>query len=145
MPYDLYLTQTWRGKDSEGKVLPLHWALTVKISGTDDEPVGNLYNAAGNIDTFFYERLTGISLRNPNWRGSLLVCTFPEDQLLVLEEIMSETPVIRLDYNWNCQNWVWTSLRGLRHAGFEVRPNMTWAGLRTEMDALLEAWENGDI
>ncbi|GBE78380.1 hypothetical protein BKA93DRAFT_808649 [Sparassis latifolia] len=145
MTSSLQVTQVWRGTDSEGNILPLHWALVVPTSGPDSDPVGNLYNAAGNIDTFHYEELTNVSLKNINWRGSLVVCNFPTDALHVVESILRRTPVVRHDYGWNCQNWVWACLRQLRRSGFDVRPKITWEGLRAEMFKLLEAWEAGDI
>ena len=141
----LQVTQVWRGKDSDGRVRPLHWALTFKTAGTDDHPVGNCYNAAGNVDTFSYEAERNVPLRSANWRGSLAIGRVPAESLHKFEHILSQIPIIRHDPSWNCQTWVWTSLRELRHAGFSVEPNLSWSRLRDTMLDLLEAWECGDI
>ncbi|KAI0824262.1 hypothetical protein BC628DRAFT_1411178 [Trametes gibbosa] len=141
----LEVTQVWRGKDSEGNDLPLHWALTFKTGGTDDRPIGNCYNAAGNIDTYCYEAEREITLRNDNWRGSLPVGRIPAESLAKFEHILSQIPITRHDTAWNCQNWVWASLRELRHAGFSIEPILSWQRLRGDMFDLLEAWECGDI
>jgi len=143
--YVLQVTQSWRGKDSQGKILPLHWAITVKTEGTDEAPVGNIYNAAGNIDTFYYESSFNVPLKNANWRGALEVGLVPHDGLSNVEQILSQVAVVRHDFNWNCQNWVWASLRELRHSGYEIKANLTWEDLVSEMGGLLEAWEDGDI
>ncbi|EPT04239.1 hypothetical protein FOMPIDRAFT_1114313 [Fomitopsis schrenkii] len=142
--YVLKVTQSWRGKDASGKVLPLHWAITLQTAGTDKEPVGNIYNAAGTIDTFYYEVLHDVPLVNANWRGDLAVATIRNVDLAKVEKVFSGVPIFRHDFNWNCQNWVWTALREFRQAGFNVK-TLTWESLRTNMDDLLEAWEVGDI
>ncbi|KAH9835646.1 uncharacterized protein C8Q71DRAFT_89583 [Rhodofomes roseus] len=142
--YVLKITQSWRGKDSTGKVLPLHWAITVKTDGTEGDPTGNIYNAAGNIDTFSYEVIHDVPLTNANWRGDLPVATINKEDLPKVEEIFADVPTVRHDYKWNCQNWVWAALRELRSNGFTIR-TLTWDSLRANMDDLLEAWENGDI
>ncbi|TBU48385.1 hypothetical protein BD309DRAFT_997666 [Dichomitus squalens] len=141
----LYVTQWWRGKDSEGKILPLHWALTFNTSGSDERPRGNVYNAAGNIDTLRYEAERGVPIRHDLWRGSLAVGRIPVESLDQFEKILSQNPVIRHDPEWNCQNWAWTALRELRHQGFAIEYNLTLHKLRMDMFELLEAWENGDI
>ena len=141
----LRVTQWWRGKDSEGKILPLHWALTFKTSGSDERPVGNIYNAAGNIDTFCYEAQRNIPIRHDLWRGSLAVGRIPVESLDHFEHILSQNPIVRHDPEWNCQNRVWAALRELRQMGFAIEYNLTWAKLRIDMLELLEAWENGDI
>ena len=141
----LQVTQWWRGKGAQGDILPLHWALTYKVSGSNERPLGNKYQAAGNIDTFCYEVERAVPIKHDGWRGSLTVGRIPEDSLEDFERILSQIPVVRLDPAWNCQNWVWNALRELRHAGFSINHNLTWSGLRTEMFALLEAWELGDI
>ncbi|KAI0639310.1 hypothetical protein C8Q77DRAFT_1080509 [Trametes polyzona] len=141
----LEVTQMWRGKDSEGNDLPLHWALTFKTAGTDDRPIGNCYNAAGSTDTYRYEVERDVPLRNENWRGSLPVGRIPAESLPKFERILSQIPITRADPSWNCQNWVWASLRELRHAGFSIEPILSWPRLRDGMFDLLEAWECGDI
>lgn len=142
--YVLKVTQSWRGQDDSGKPLPLHWAITVQTAGTDQAPVGNIYNAAGNIDTFYYEVLHDVPLDNANWRGGLTVATIQKEDLVRVEKIFSGVPTFRHDFKWNCQNWVWAALRELRQAGFAVE-SLTWESLRTNMNDLLEAWEVGDI
>lgn len=142
--YVLHVTQSWRGQDSLGKIMPLHWAITLQTAGTDTAPVGNIYNAAGNIDTFYYDVSHNVPLVNANWRGSLAVATIRKIDLAKVEKVFSRIPTFRHDFNWNCQNWVWTALRELRQAGFPVE-TLTWESLHTNMDDLLEAWEVGDI
>jgi len=136
--YVLHVAQKWRGEDSMGKRLPLHWALTIKTAGSD---IGNIYNAAGNIDTFHYEALTNTPLKDVNYRGSLLVGTIPRESLPEVEQLLSQVPVIRHDYNWNCQNWVWSGIRELRKAGYPIKPFMTWHELVIDMDRLVDDWE----
>ncbi|KAI0932315.1 hypothetical protein AcW1_000523 [Taiwanofungus camphoratus] len=143
--YVLQVTQSWRGRDSKGQILPLHWAITVKTAGSDNTPIGMVYNAAGNIDTFFYETVANVSLKNTNWRGALTVGSLPKEILPNVERVFSQVPIVRHDYNWNCQNWVWASLRELRQLGYPIKPNLTWEVLRAEMNDLLDAWEAGDI
>jgi len=142
--YILNVTQSWRGKDSTGKVLPLHWALTIRTAGTGSNPYGNIYNAAGNIDTFYYEVLHDVPLTNANWRGDLPVGTIKKEDLSRVEEILSTVPTVRHDFKWNCQNWIWAALRELRYSNISIE-TLTWERLRSKMDDLLEAWENGDI
>ena len=125
--------------------MPLHWALTYQTSGTDDRPVGNVYNAAGNIDTFCYEGSKDVPIRHDGWRGSLTVGRIPVDALDQFERILAEIPITRHDPEWNCQNWVWYGLRELRQTGFAIDPDLNFARLKTQMLELLEAWENGDI
>ncbi len=141
----LRVTQWWRGKDSEGNLMPLHWALTCDTSGSDNIQAGNVYNAAGNIDTFCYEAERNVPIRHDGWRGSLVVGRIPVASLSQFERILSQIPVTRHDPCWNCQNWVWLSLCKLRQAGFAVDPDLTMARLRGDMFGLLDAWENGDI
>ncbi|PCH33557.1 hypothetical protein WOLCODRAFT_147648 [Wolfiporia cocos MD-104 SS10] len=142
--YVLEITQSWRGKDYMGNIMPLHWAITAQTGGTDRIPTGHIYNAAGNIDTFFYEELHDTPLRNANWRGTLAVCTIPKDRLPDVERMFARVPVIRQDRNWNCQNWVHAALRELKDHEFDVKV-VSWEGLKRAMNELLEAWENGDI
>ncbi|CCM00935.1 uncharacterized protein FIBRA_02982 [Fibroporia radiculosa] len=143
--YTLQVTQSWRGKDAYGNIFPLHWALTIRTSGSDARPIGKIYNAAGNIDTFFYETLSDAPLTNSNWRGDLKVGNIPADALPAMERILEgEVPVVRNNYNWNCQNWVWSALRRLRQKGFNISPT-TWDSLVSDMNSLLDAWESGDI
>ena len=141
----LQVTQWWRGKGAQGDILPLHWALTYKVSGSDERPTGNKYQAAGNIDTFCYEVERNVPIRHDAWRGTLTVGRIPVDGLERFERILSQIPVVRLDPAWNCQNWVWNGLRELRQAGFAIDPNLSLSSLQTQMLELLEAWELGDI
>lgn len=141
----LHVTQTWRGRGADNQILPLHWAITFRTGGTDDQPTGTIYNAAGNIDTYCYERLTDAPIKTHMWRGALAVGTVPKDRLPAMEQLLAQTPVVRHDPKWNCQNWVWTSLRELRQSGFGINPDLSWQVLCTEMFNLLEAWECGDI
>ncbi|KAI0724443.1 hypothetical protein C8T65DRAFT_714592 [Cerioporus squamosus] len=132
----LRVTQWWRGKDSEGNLMPLHWALTCDTSGTDNGQTSNVYNAAGNIDTFCYEAEMNVPIRHDGWRGSLIVGRIPLASLNQFEHILSQIPTTRHDPSWNCQNWVCLSLRELRQAGFAIDPQLS-------MHAC--AWENRDI
>ena len=141
----LYVTQWWRGKDSEGKTQPLHWALTFNTSGSDERPTGNVYSIAGNIDTFLFEVERNVPIRNDLWRGSLAVGRIPVESLDRFENTLSQKPIVRHDAEWASHNWVWTALRELRHQGFAIEYNLTLHKLRIDMFELLEAWENGDI
>ncbi|KAH9946771.1 hypothetical protein B0H21DRAFT_741687 [Amylocystis lapponica] len=141
---DLKITQTWRGKDANGRIYDLHWALTIQTGGDDDAPIGTIHNAVGNMDTFFYEKTYDAVLKNNNWRGALVVGNIPQDKIPELEDILAHNPVVRHSYEWNCQNWVHTALRELRMAGFDIKP-ITWETIRTQMWALLDDWESGEI
>ncbi|KAH9944467.1 uncharacterized protein BXZ73DRAFT_87358 [Epithele typhae] len=141
----LQVTQWWRGKDAQGNIQPLSWALTYKISGSDHRPMGTKYGVAGTIDTYAYEVDRSVPIRHEGWRGSLVVGRIAPDALEQLERILSQIPVVRGDPSWNCHNWVWHGIRELRQAGFIIDPNLTWQGLRDKMLELLEAWERGDI
>ncbi|OBZ79746.1 hypothetical protein A0H81_00694 [Grifola frondosa] len=141
----LQVTQTWRGKNSDGSILPLHWAITLRTGGSDNNPIGNRYNAIGNIDTFAYEKETNAIIRNDNWRGSFDVGSISVDRIPEMESILSQLPIIRQDPNWNCQNWVWSGLRELRWLGFAIRPRLTLKVLQNGLLGLLEDWEVGDI
>lgn len=143
-PYILQLTQSWRGKDAQGDILPLHWALTIKTAGSLEAPLGNIYNAAGNIDTFYYETIYNVPLKNANWRGDLPVGIITRDALPLVENLFAWNEVVRRDCNWNCQNWVYTALRELRRASYDIKP-LTLDSLRSQMMDLLDAWESGDI
>ncbi|KAI0369115.1 hypothetical protein BV20DRAFT_968288 [Pilatotrama ljubarskyi] len=141
----LEVTQVWRGKDSEGEDHPLHWALTFKTAGKDDQQIGNRYTVAGNTDTYCYEVVKDVPLRDETWRGSLSVGRIPAEAIPRFERLLAQIPVTRYDPSWNSQNWVWASLRELRNAGFSIEPILSWSRLRSDMYDLLEAWERGDI
>ncbi|OCH96499.1 hypothetical protein OBBRIDRAFT_787058 [Obba rivulosa] len=144
----LQVTQTWRGHGANYQVLPLHWAITFRTGGTDDQPKGTLYNVAGNIDTYCFEKLTDVPIKTHLWRGALTVGTIPKSNLPKMEQLLAQTPVVRHDPNWNCQNWVWISLRELRQKrelNINIDPELSWQILCAKMSRLLDDWENGDI
>ena len=96
----------------------------------------NIYNAAGNIDTFFYEKIYDVPLKNANWRGDLPVGIITRDALPQVENLLARNEVVRRDGNWNCQNWVLSGLRRLQSAGFLGGETFTFQGLTA---ALLQA------
>ena len=130
--YVLKVTQSWRGQDASGKPLPLHWAITVQTAGTDQVPVGNIYNAAGNIDTFYYEVLHDVPLDNANWRGALTVATIQKEDPAKVEQIFSGVPTYRHDFNWNCQNWVRALFEKMVEAGLVAQQTVDEVVRRTE-------------
>ncbi|KZT06874.1 uncharacterized protein LAESUDRAFT_725627 [Laetiporus sulphureus 93-53] len=142
--YVVQVTQTWRGKDSDGKVFPLHWALTIITSDIGDEPSGNIYNAAGNIDTYYFDQHNDVPLRDANWRGDLPIGTIRQADLADAERILADVEITRHHTNWNCQNWVWASIRALRRGGYAVQM-FTREQLIEKMDKLLDDWESGEI
>lgn len=144
--YTLQVTQLWRGRDSRGQILPLHWEISVQISGTNRDPRGNVYQIIGGTDSFVYDKQPNKGIQaSQNWRGTFTVGSIPRRKLVGVERILSSLPITRHNPDWNCQNWVWEALRKLKGLGFDINPNLTWMGLRNEMADLLEAWETGDI
>ncbi|TFY66896.1 hypothetical protein EVG20_g4197 [Dentipellis fragilis] len=144
--YEVQVTQLWRGRDSRGHILPLHWEITLCTSGTYRNPKGNVYQLIGGTDSFTFDRQANKSIRaSQNWRGTFAVGYIPKHKLRGVEYILSNVPITRHDPAWNCQNWVWEALRKLKILGFEIHADLTWTGLQNEMADLLEAWETGDI
>ncbi|EED78422.1 predicted protein [Postia placenta Mad-698-R] len=143
--YELNITQSWRGRDYQGGLMPLHWAITVKTASIDGKPVGNVYNAAGNIDSFMYDAPVNVLLQDANWRGNLKICSIPQTYLPELTRLFSEVPVERYNPDWNCQNWVWGAVHALRESGHEALKGFSMRDLRSKMLELLDSWEAGDI
>lgn len=140
--YDVEVIQFWRGQKEPLQPYPLHWVIHIPTG----PGIGNTYHVLGNTDTYTIEFRRNQPYPNPDaWRGSFTVGKVAAHQLTLLERHLASIPIMRHDPRWNCQSWVWESLRHLRHQGFNISWEIRLSYLQTQMYCLLEDWEYGRI
>ncbi|KAG2135777.1 hypothetical protein DEU56DRAFT_388313 [Suillus clintonianus] len=140
--YDIEVVQFWRGQKERLQPYPLHWAIYIPTG----PGIGNTYHILGNTDTYTIDFRCNQPYPNPDaWRGSFRVGRIAAHQLTALERYLASIPITRHDPSWNCQSWVWDSLRHLRHQGFDINWEIRLSDLQAQMCCLLEDWEYGLI
>jgi hypothetical protein len=148
----LCVAQYWRGRDSNGQPLPLHWALFAIWNGTTDslssaqysaanDHWGTCYQAIGNSDTFTYSRTVDecMEILADEYRGCLVVGEVNGGDLEEIEKGLENITIYRHRIDWNCQNWVLAALERLKVRGC-VGTNVTANGLRNELRDMWETW-----
>lgn len=146
----LCIAQYWRGRDSNGRALPLHWALFA-ISNLTPEPLatnrasdlhehlGMCFQAIGNIVNFEYSCTEEcVEVLADEYRGCLLI---GEGDLTVIEDLIKRVQVYRGREDWNCQNWVLGAVEKLKQKGY-VGENVTANAIRHELDEMWRNWDN---
>lgn len=140
--YPIEVVQFWRGEYRRGHPLPLHWSIFVRTSATR----GNCHEIVGDMETFATQDRFDIPFLNTDdWRGSHVVGYVAPGRLDDLLNHIALVPVVRHRWGWNCQNWVYEVLKGLKNPGLYTDEKLTFGKLQTHMLCLLEAWEVGDI
>ncbi|OJA16404.1 hypothetical protein AZE42_05505 [Rhizopogon vesiculosus] len=152
----LCVAQYWRGYDSNGRRMPLHWALfaisnadpdSIKASSSGQEHAdqvdhwGTCFQAIGNIDTFTYSCTEDecMEILAEGYRGCLLVGnidSFSPD----VDTLLQRVTVWRGREDWNCQNWVLGALERLKACNY-VASNVTADGVRNELEDILKNWK----
>jgi hypothetical protein len=98
------------------------------------------------METFATQDRFDIPLQNgDDWRGSHVIGYVAPSRLHDLLNHIALVPVVRHRWNWNCQNWVYDVLKGLKDPDLYTDEKATFGKLQTHMLCLLEAWEVGDI
>ncbi|KAH7927905.1 hypothetical protein BV22DRAFT_1193204 [Leucogyrophana mollusca] len=155
-PQLLCVAQYWRGLDSNGQPLPLHWALfalngatreslavssSAKGADGQNDHWGTCYQAIGNIDTFEYscQELEYMELLAQDYRGCLCVGEIDASDLEEVGKLLEKVSVYRGREDWNCQNWVYGALEKLKRNGW-VREEVTPNGVKNELNDVLERW-----
>lgn len=140
--YPIEIVQFWRGEYRPGQPLPLHWSIIVRTSAKR----GNSHEIVGDIDSYATQDRFDIPLQyGADWRGSHVVGYVSPARMDDLLNHIALMPVVRGRWSWNCQNWVYEALKGLKDKEMYTDVNMTFGSLQTHMMCLLEAWEVGDI
>jgi len=146
----LCIAQYWRGRDGNGRVLPLHWALFA-ISNLTPEPLatsratdlhdhlGVCFQAIGNMVNFEYSCTEEcVEVLADEYRGCLLI---GEGDYAVVEDLVKRVQVYRGREDWNCQNWVLGAVEKLKRRGC-VGENVTANAIRHELDEMWKNWDN---
>ena len=140
--FPIEVVQFWRGEYKPGHPLPLHWSIIVRTSAER----GNCHEIVGDMDTYTTQDRFNIPLQNgEDWRGSHVAGYVSPTRLDDLLNHIALVPVIRHRWGWNCQNWVYDVLKGLKDPELYTDAKLTFGKLQTQMWSLLEAWEVGDI
>lgn len=141
--FPIEVVQFWRGEFKRGSPLPLHWAIVVRTSASR----GNCHEIVGDMNTFATQDRFDIPLlHDEDWRGSHIVGYVSPARMDDLSNHIALVPVVRRRWSWNCQNWVYDVLEGLRDpGGMYVDEKLTFGKLQAQMMYLLEAWERADI
>ncbi|KAN0092550.1 hypothetical protein V8E55_003334, partial [Tylopilus felleus] len=141
--YAIEVVQSWRGEVKRGMPYPLHWAIVVRTSAER----GNTHEIVGDMNTYATQDRFNFPLRmNDDWRGSHVVGYVSPDRMDDLLNHIALIPVVHRRWSWNCQNWVYDVLQGLKKPGeMYTDERLTFSKLQTHMFYLLEAWEAGDI
>jgi len=152
----LCVAQYWRGYDSNGRRMPLHWALFA-ISNADPDSIkassigkqqadqvdhwGTCYQAVGNIDTFSYSCTEDecMEILVGGYRGCLAVGQLDSFSTEV-DTLLQRVTVHRGRDDWNCQDWVLAALERLKACGY-VASNITGNGVRNELEDILTNWK----
>lgn len=152
----LCVAQYWRGYDSNGCRMPLHWALFA-ISNADSDSIqasssgkeqadqvdhwGACYQVIGNIDTFTYSCTEDecMEILAEGYRGSLVVGKI-DSCLAEMEKLLQRVTVCRGREDWNCQNWVLSALEKLKACNYVAR-NISGNGVRNELEDILTNWK----
>ncbi|KAI9460286.1 hypothetical protein HD554DRAFT_2041665 [Boletus coccyginus] len=140
--FPIEVVQFWRGEYRRGHPLPLHWSILVRTSAQR----GNYHEIVGDMNTYATQDRLDIPLQNgDDWRGSHVVGYVSPTRLDDLLNHIALVPVVRHLWGWNCQNWVFDVLRGLKDPEMYTDAELTFGKLQMQMFYLLEAWEVGDI
>ncbi|KAH7913190.1 hypothetical protein BJ138DRAFT_1146554 [Hygrophoropsis aurantiaca] len=153
----LCVAQYWRGLNSDGVPMPLHWALfaldgatpesLAKSSGGKPEDdgqndhYGTCYEAIGNIDTFEYSCKSDeiMEILAQNYRGCLCIGEIDAPKVAQLKDLLATVRVERGNENWNCQNWIYGAITKLKGKGW-VKEEVTPSGVKNELEDILQNW-----
>lgn len=152
----LCVAQYWRGHDSNGNRMPLHWALfaisnanpdSIKASSSGKEHSdqvdhwGTCYQAIGNIDTFTYSCIEDecMEILAEGYRGCLVVGEIDVNSEKEIGTLLQQVTVYRGRENWNCQNWVLAALERLK-ASNHIASTVSRDGVRNELEDILNDW-----
>ncbi|KAG8212840.1 hypothetical protein J3R82DRAFT_11141 [Butyriboletus roseoflavus] len=140
--FPIEVVQFWRGEYRPRHPLPLHWAIIVRTSPER----GNCHEIVGDIDTYATQDRFDIPLlKGGDWRGNHVIGYVSPARLDDLLNHIALVPVVRHRFGWNCQNWVYEALKGLRDPELYTDASMSFGTLQTQMWCLLDAWEVADI
>ena len=140
--FPIEVVQFWRGEYRPRYPLPLHWAIIVRTSAQR----GNCHEIVGDMETYATQDRFDIPLyKGDDWRGNHVIGYVSPTRLEDLLNHIALVPVVRHRLSWNCQNWVYEALKGLKGPELYTDANMTFETLQTQMWCLLDAWEMGDI
>ncbi|KAF8120105.1 hypothetical protein EV363DRAFT_1481544 [Boletus edulis] len=140
--FPIEVVQFWRGEYKKRIPFPLHWSIIVRTSADR----GNCHEIVGDMDTYATQDRLDTPLRfGDDWRGSHVVGYVSPPRMDDLLNHIALVPVLRHRSGWNCQNWVYDVLKGLKSPDLYTDENLTFGKLQTQMWCLLEAWEVGEI
>ncbi|KAG1747152.1 uncharacterized protein EDB91DRAFT_72056 [Suillus paluster] len=152
----LCVAQYWRGYDSNGQRMPLHWALFAISNASPDslratssgkeqadqvDHWGTCYQAVGNIDTFTYSCMEDecMEILAEGYRGCLVVGKIDSFSAEEINTLLQQVTVYRGRENWNCQNWVLAALERLKSCNY-VASCVSRDAVRSELEDILHDW-----
>ncbi|KAG0705719.1 hypothetical protein DFH29DRAFT_799598 [Suillus ampliporus] len=135
------VAQYWRGLDSNGQRMPLHWALFAISNANQVDHWGTCYQAIGNTDTFTYSCMEDecMEILADGYRGCLVVGKIDSFPAEAIDTLLKQVTVYRGRENWNCQNWVLAALERLKCCNY-VASSVSRDAVRHELEDILNNW-----
>lgn len=114
-----------------------HWAIVVITN--QENMKGIAFQVTGSTNTYEIKQPEEVELlRLTTYMGNIKVGTvyrdyaFGEDST-ALFAIIQNTPVVRGNRNWNCQNWIVDALKRLKDAQHNISEEISLEGLQAQL------------
>ena len=89
-----------------------HWAL---VATSPDSPLVEVFQIAGNIDTYYYDTKSANILTSRSLCGGVAIGEIPLENVESLKtHLATAVTIVHGDPQWNCQRWIIKVVRELR-------------------------------